>query len=106
MIESESNLKMWFISEIAKMWMQFVKTGILKAFFIACKLKEQKHEICTPMFCFFVHTLLIKNSVGLKKKKTPLLQSFHRYAVYPSEGSSVEVNAKLFEESHPGPCIL
>lgn len=29
-----------------------------------------------------------------------------RYAVYPPEGSSVKVNAKLLEESHPGPCLF
>lgn len=30
----------------------------------------------------------------------------HRYAVYPSEGSSVEVNAKFPKESHPGSSVL
>lgn len=32
--------------------------------------------------------------------------SFPRYAVHPSEGSSVKVNAEFLKESHPGSCLL
>lgn len=42
-------------------------------------------------------------TIGLYQHQTLCLC---RYAVYSPEGSSVKVNAKLLEESHPGSCLL
>lgn len=48
----------------------------------------------------FLSSLVFQSKNEMKRSLFP------RYAVHPSEGSSVKVNAEFLKESHPGSCLL
>lgn len=71
--------------------------------------RAQSSATGTPRAGTCPHSLLMISfpsvySVPIREWNGMLLIS--RYAVHPSEGGSVKVNAEFLKESHPGSCLL